>query len=338
MLFYLNENNKNLIKSVKPLTLFDIGWDEKDLENLVSKNITKLIPENQLMVLCQSKPFKEAADIFAVDKEGKLYIFELKRWISNQENVLQVLRYGQIFGQYSYDLLEKMLRSYKQDQNIDLAEKHYEYFIDSIDAQLPKVRFNNDQRFVVITNGTDLKSLNAIKYWQDKNLQLDSIIYRVYKVGDDVLFEFNPYNPEREVLLEKEEGYYIVNTNITWSNVNYKEMLNEEKAAAYYDRKHGIVNINKNDTVFLYHTGIGVVAYGKAISNQLSKDVNGAKDEEFYIKLKFDWKIDPDIEPERAVKPYEINNEMQSGYRFRQTAFTIPEEMAEAIKRLAKNK
>ena len=338
MLFYLNENNKTLIKSVKPLSLIDIGWSEKDLENMLSENITKLIPENQLMVLCQSKPFKEAADIFAVDKEGTLYIFELKRWISHQENILQVLRYGQIFGQYSYDLLEEMLQRYKQDPSINLADKHYEYFNEIINEPIKEKCFNKDQRFVVITNGIDIESLNAVKYWQEKNLKLDSIIYRVYQVGDEILFEFNPYNPDQEVILEKEEGYYIVNTNITWSSVNYKEMLNEEKAAAYYDRKHGIANIRKDDTVFLYHTGVGIIAFGKAISEQMAKEFDGDPDEEFYVKLQFDWKINPDLEPGRAVKASEINKKLQSGYRFRQTTFTIPHEMADVIKELAENK
>lgn len=99
MLYYLDDSVRTNIKAVKLLTLDDIGWTEKDLENLISENIAKLIPENQLMVLFQEKPFLEAADIYALDKEGNLYIFELKRWKSNQENILQVLRYGQIYGQ-----------------------------------------------------------------------------------------------------------------------------------------------------------------------------------------------------------------------------------------------
>jgi hypothetical protein len=338
MLFYLNNDEKTKIKPVKPSTFADLGWSEKDLENLISTNITRLIPENQLMVLFQERPFDEAADIYALDKKGDLYIFELKRWKGYQENILQVLRYGQIYGQYSYEQLQDLLRKYKNLPSIDLSEKHFDYFKELLDSKLSPHEFNREQHFIVITNGTDLDTLNAIKYWEEKGLKIESIIYRIYTVGNEMIFEFNPYNPENELIIEEEEGYFIVNTNITWSQSNYKEMLNQEKAAGYYDRKYGISNIKKGDTVFLYHTGVGIVAYGKTIDTFKMADADGNKDEEYYIKLKFDWKIDPDTESNRAVKSWEINDKLKSGYRFRQTVFSVSEDMAEIIKELSKTK
>lgn len=338
MLFYLNNEDRSSIKPVKSKVFADIGWKEKDLENLVAKNMPKLIPENQLMVLFQERPFEEAADIFALDKSGDLYIFELKRWRGHQENLLQVLRYGQKYGQYSYEQLQDMLRKYKKMPDLHLADKHYEYFEDSIDSNLEQSDFNREQHFVVITNGTDIDTLNAIKYWQDKGLKIDSIIYRVYKVGKDYIFEFNPYNPEGEVILEEEEGYFIVNTNLTWCKTCCREMLEQEKAAAYYERKYGIARIKRGDTVFLYHTGLGVVAYGKAIDDYKVIDRSGNKDEEYFIPLRFDWKIDPDSEREKAVRPWKINEKLGTRHAFRQTVISIPEKMAEVVKGLAKNK
>lgn len=338
MLFYLNKTDRVKIKAVKLSTFADLGWSEKDLENLISVNITRLIPENQLMVLFQERPFDEAADIYALDKKGDLYIFELKLWKSEQENILQVLRYGQIYGQYSYDQLQDLLRKYKKQPDINLSEKHYEYFKEVLNSKLKLDEFNTEQHFIVITNGIDLNTLNAIKYWQDKGLKIESIVYRIYNVGSESIFEFDPYNPEREVIIEVEEGYFIVNTNITWSKTNYKEMLTNEKAAAYEDKKYGISNIKKGDTVFLYHTAVGIVAYGKAIDSYKMDDVNGNKDEEYYINLKFDWKIDPDIERDKAVKSWEINDKLKSGYKFRPPVFSIPENMAKIIIELAKTK
>ena len=203
MLFYLNNADRTKIKSVKPSTFADLGWAEKDLENLISTNITRLIPENQLMVLFQERPFDEAADIYALDKKGDLYIFELKRWKGYQENILQVLRYGQIYGQYSYEQLQDLLRKYKNLPGIDLSEKHFEYFKELLDSKLNPHEFNRVQHFVVITNGTDLDTLNAIKYWEEKGLKIESIIYRIYNVGNEIIFEFNPYNPENTSLPSK---------------------------------------------------------------------------------------------------------------------------------------
>ena len=338
MLFYLNNEFKDKIKYVDQTDFARIGWTEKDLENLISANIVSLIPENQLMILFQERPFDEAADIYALDKDGNLYIFELKRWKSNQENILQVLRYGQIFGQYNYEKLQEMLQKYMKDININLVEKHFEYFQDIIDEKLKPCNFNRDQYFIVITNGIDYDTLNSIKYWQDKGLKIDSIIYRIYQIDEYILFDFNPYNPEREIIIEKEEGYFIVNTNITWNKNSYKDMLSNQKASAYYDRKYSITRINKGDIVFLYHTGIGVIAYGKAIDNFGICDVGNDKNEEYFIKLKFDWSINPDKNPELAVTPWEINEQMNKGYKFRQTVFTITENMANGIIGISKNK
>jgi len=339
MLFKLNNEEKSVLKALPGTTFERINWTEKDLENLVANNIAKLLPENQLMVFFQERKLREEADIYALDKQGDLYIFELKRWKSNQENLLQVMRYGQIFGQYEYEQLETMLRKYRKMADLDLCKVHKDYFIEQIDEPLNRHEFNGDQHFVVITNGIDRETLKAIQYWQKKGIKIDSIIYRLYRLGEDnLIFEFNPYNPEKEIIIEEDEGFFIVNTNLTWSDLNYKEMLEEGKAAAYYDRKYGIMNIKKDDTVFLYHTGVGIIAYGKAINNYKSKDINGDKEAEYYIKIKFDWKIDPDTQKEMAVQSWEINAALQSGYRFRQTVFSIDKKMAEEIIKLAKSK
>ena len=91
------------------INLASVGWNEKDFEDLLAKNISQVIPENQLMVIFQQKSFKEEADIMALDQHRKLFIFELKWWHSNTETILQVLRYGQKFGQYKYNDIEDQM-------------------------------------------------------------------------------------------------------------------------------------------------------------------------------------------------------------------------------------
>jgi len=336
MLFHLNDKEKTKIMPVMQKTFASIGWKEKDLENIIAKNMPRLIPQNQLLVLFQEKPFQEAADIYALDKKGDLYIFELKRWQGHQENILQVLRYGQIYGQYSYEQLQDMLRKYEKTSDLDLAEKHCEYFEEAIPHKLNKTDFNRQQHFVVITNGIELDTRNAIKYWQDKGLLIDSIIYWVYEIGGQYTFEFDRYNPEREVIIEEEGRNYIVNTNLTWSKTDYRDMLDNHKAAAYGSRRHGIKNLKKGDTVFLYHKGVGVIAYGKVAGKYKSKYREDKNLEEYYVDLKFDWAIDPDKEANKAAKAWQINEELSAQYAFRQTTFSIPKRMANAIKKLAK--
>ena len=188
---------------VKPTSLSEQRFTERDLENLISKNITELIPETQLMVFFRERPFQEETDILALDKNGDLYIFEFKRWGANQEHILQVLRYGQKFGQYTYEQLEEMLRKYAKDKYINLAEEHYEYFQEStLENKLSPSHFNRKQHFVIITDGINKKALSAIKYWNGQGMLIESIPYKVYVTGSKSFLEFIKYNHEKEVLLE----------------------------------------------------------------------------------------------------------------------------------------
>lgn len=338
MLFHLDKDNKEHLKQVKISTLSQFNFSEKDLEDIISKNISRVIPENQLMVLFQERPFDEAADIYALDIDGNLYIFELKRWKSQQENILQVLRYGQIFGQYSYDQLNGLLKKYRKDSEIDLAQAHFSYFEENLDQPLESNEFNKEQYFVVVTNGIDADTLNAIKYWKEKGLNIESLPYKIYSIDNKPFIDINTYNPQGEIFIDKEEGFFIVNTNKTWMDSAYQDMLSNNKASAYYDRKSAITNIKKNDVVYLYHTGVGIIARGKATGNYLTSNVNTDIDEEFYIPLSFDWAINPTNTSQGSVAAWEINAELKSGHRFRQTVFSITKEMADVIDTLRKTK
>ncbi|EKT85308.2 hypothetical protein [Leptospira santarosai] len=332
MIFKINDQDKTIIEAPKPINLNSNGWNEKDLENLISHNIATLIPENQLLVIFQEFTVREGGDIYALDRHGNLHIFELERWISSSGNVLQVLKYGQMHEQFSYEQLNERFKKYSHfnKQKKELQECHYLYFKDYLEKPLDKLRFNEDQYFIIITNGIDLRILNAIKYWQSKGLNITSITYKVYKLENSLYIDFNLYNPENEVLfLEDTEdtGYYVVNTNKTWSDTDYIDMLNSSKAAAYGDKKRSILNISKGDKVYLYHNNVGIIASGEAIS----EPKESLENEENYIELNFEWQYNPITEVEKAIKASEINFRQSSGYKFHQTVFSISKEMSDAI-------
>lgn len=323
-----------MLKGVTSRTLAQIGWHEKDLENLISKNLSLFIPENQLMVISQERKRQDEADIFALDKEGVLYIFELKRWVSKQENLLQVLRYGQKFGQFDYEAMQEMLRKYHKNLTLELDESHKEYFKEVISQKLDREKFNSNQHFVVITNGVDNETLNAIQYWKKKGLRIDCLPYKVYEENGTFLLEFKSFNPQNEVLFEEETNIFIVNTNIAWSKSNYREMLDHNRAAAYGNKRFGIERIKNGNNVLLYHSGTGVIAIGKA-KGKIHKD---EKNEEYWIGVDFSWKIDPDSDSKLAVHAWEINSKLSTNYSFRNTVFSINQELFDIIIDISKTK
>ena len=331
MLFYIDKTNKTQLETIKQTTLLGVGWSELDLETLLTTHLPRVIPENQLMVFFRERRGNAEADIYALDRNGILHLFELKAVGSNPDNIMQIFRYGQAAGQYDYDRMEKLYRYYSKDQSLILKDQHQKYF--DLKETMDIKDFNAKQKFILVTNGNDIDTLKAIRYWQDMKIDIEIIIYRVYAIENKTVLEFNPYNPEREPIVELSEGYYVVNTNLTYSKVNYREMLNKPKAAAYYDRKYGITNLKKGIIVYLYHVGLGVIAKGKVKGPYQKAPYDLDIDEEYYVDLDLEWKYDPDIATERdkSIKAWEINNAMGASYRFRQTVFAIPEDMAKVI-------
>lgn len=293
---------------VRGVRLFDAGLKEIDLQQILFSTLDRLIPDEELLVIMQSARWREEPDIMAVDKFGTLYIFELKAWESAPENLLQVLRYGQLFGKSTYSDLNAFYKK-RVGGSQSLLEAHCAKF----DVSLRDDEFNARQVFVVITNGLDYKTREAISYWHSVGLDVRPWVYRPYlfschdKVnssnisgehsadvsGDSAeemfFLEINPFrvgdNPYEDIA----EGYYILNTNYRNSVDDHNDMLAHKKAAAYYDPwKYKIERLSRGDVVFLYQSGVGIVAFGETTDRLYKCDYHGDNtlhDEEYYKKL-----------------------------------------------------
>lgn len=295
MLYLLNKRGKD-ISPVKSIRLSDIKWKEKQLQKLLFQNLDRVIRDEELIVIAQSRQWQEEPDLLAVDEKGDLWIFELKAWESESKNILQVLRYGQIFGQYDYDDLND--RFYRTSDE-DLLEKHASIFTES---NLTEDDFNQKQKFVVMTNGLDVKTRQAIKYWREKGIDIIPWIYRLYEIkykdSTNFFIEFNTLRTEDDPLEDVEEDYFVVNTDIHRDPKNDEDMIRNQKAAAYFDPwKYKMKRIKKGDKVFLYRNKEGIVARGVAKSKYKMKDYYDNpedKNEEYYVPLtKFQVLDDP---------------------------------------------
>ncbi len=331
MLYKLNKNtNCNNYSKVKRVTLSDIGWKEKDLENLISNNIQDFISSNDLMAIFTERARQEEPDILALDKEGDLYIFELKRWSGKQENLLQVLRYGQLFGKSTYDELNCFYQKYQDNKKANLALDHSAYFHGDTSKKLSEDNFNKKQHFLIVTNGVDQDTIESIIYWKNNGLNIDAIVYWVFEISDEYYIEFNMYS-KTEDFLEYENNCYILNTN-KQSNPKYtQEMIDEHKAAAYYPRwREKIQKFQKGDIVFLYESGIGIRAYGCANGKLNKKPCDGYDDYEYNMKLENFVKLS------KPISASQMKKITGSGFNFRPTMFSIPEESAKKIINYAK--
>ncbi len=326
MLYKLDTNAKDY-KKVNRVTLSSFGWKEIDLQVLLSNHIQDLISSSELMTIFNERPRQEEPDILALDKNGDLYIFELKRWNSHQENLLQVLRYGQLYGNSNYDELNEMFKKYQKNKDLgsELYEIHQQYFDLADSSRLRKEDFNRKQHFLVVTNGLDQKTVEAIVYWKKNGLNIDAIVYWVFEINDEYFIEFNMYSP-LEGYLEYESNTYILNTNYANNQQHTEDMLRESKASAYYPGwREKIEKLQKGDTVFLYKSGAGIIAYGIASGKLEMQDCDGHHNYEYYMKLDNFKKL------KTPFSASEMKTVAKQGFNFRQTMFSISEECKEAF-------
>jgi hypothetical protein len=323
MLFLLDKDKHSATKTIK-LTLASIGWKEEDLQKLLYDNLDKVFPDDSLLLIMQSRKWQEEPDLMAIDSEGNLNIFELKAWESQHFNLLQALRYGQIFGQHNYELLNQLFKKFNPSAN-DLLVMVNEKFSVSLTAE----QINKKQKFIIITNGTDHKTRQSINYWASQGLHIQSWIYRLHKVDSQVLIEFDKFKILDNPFEDLQGGYYILNTNKQGGIEDEEEMLQEGKAAAYFEPwKYKIEYLRKGDTVFLYSSGTGIIAKGIATGELKKKDYQddpNHKEEEYYQKLK-DFKV-----LAKPIPASEIKKIGETEYVFMQTMFGIDEETGKKL-------
>ena len=331
MLYKLERENPEKSNKVEIREPAHFDLKERDIENFLKSRLAEIVSEDHLMLIGQERARQEEADLLALDKKGYLHIFELKRWESNSENILQVMRYGQIFGRYAYHELERLARR-QQKLEGSLKEKHKEYF--ELREALHESQFNQNQVFVLVTNGVDADTISAADFWSKKGVNIKCSPYRIYDVNNTPYIQFDTYSPDGDVIPERNTQYFVVNTNLTYMQNAWRDMLGDfktGKASAYYDRKNSIRYISQGSFVYLYHTQTGVIAKGVATAPYQQINYDGDEDAEFYVPIDFEWTLQQDEWDTKAVTAREINETLNTSHRFRQTVFSITKCMAEAI-------
>lgn len=138
--------------------------------------------------------------------------------------------------------------------------------------------------------------------------------------------EMNRFAVEDDPNEDISSNSYILNTNGANSIADHNDMLLNRKAAAYYAPwKQKIGQLQKGDLVFLYQSGAGIVAFGRASGKLGKADHQGQKDEEFFMNLERFQVLDSPIS---AAKIKEITG---NNYSFRGTMFSMDTESANVL-------
>jgi hypothetical protein len=319
------DKNTRLTQKKTGSKLQALGLDERGLQDILFKTLDRLFPDDELILLMQSRHWQEEPDLMAVDRNGDLYLFELKAWESHPSNLLQVLRYAQLYGPSKYADLDAWYKK-ATDPSQSLKVTHAAKF----GTDLAEEAFNKRQVFVVMTNGLDYRTREAIQYWRSCGLDVRPWVYRVYDgQPNEILLEMSAFRVEDNPYEDIAEGYYILNTNISNDQIDHDDMLANHKAAAYFDPwKYKIERLAKGAVVYLYQSRVGIVALGKADGKLVKNPYQGNPahpDEEYYMKLLDFHKVNP---PMTAA---DIKRVTVVDYVFMQTMFGLDATGGKAI-------
>jgi hypothetical protein len=250
---------------LQPVEFQTVGL-EKQLEDLLAANLLDTLYENDpLLPIFQERQWQGEADIYALNADGDLVIFELKRGSAGSETVYQALRYCEASSRWGYDKLEQMLRKYAEGSPAaSLQAEHQRAF--ELTVPLDKANFNRSQHIVIVGSAADEGLVDNVEYWRSRGLPVTFLPYRVYRIGGqsgELYFEFFTPPHDRHANPADLKGV-LVDTCATHEQDALGYMVDGDRVAAFGNRAGLVDHISGNDYVFLYHKGVGVIGAGVA--------------------------------------------------------------------------
>ncbi|MBU2979349.1 hypothetical protein [Alteromonas sp. C1M14] len=262
-MLYKIEDQAEVFEKLKPVEFRDFssfGKSEKALENLIANSILDvLFEEARLMPVCQERQGQAEADIYALNKNGQLVIFELKRAPAGKDGVLQALSYTQEAAQWSYQKLEEKFKEYSKGE-MTLVEAHREAF--SLEHELDPKKINDKQHLLIIGSATDESLISSVDYWKKNGVSIDYLPYRVYELAGEKYFEFFalPYDKHKQ---PSDVKGVLFDTNRSWDENSIWSMMANSRLEAYGDAKRFIHHVHVGDIVFFSHKWCGLIAAAK---------------------------------------------------------------------------
>lgn len=266
MLYRLTPSSEGL-GSLEPLPFLDasaLQRTEKDLENLLATHLLDVLFEGApLLPIFQERQLQSEADLYALNRDGDLVVFELKRGVAGEDAVLQAIGYTQHAGRWVYSELDRRYQAYLQKRDLSavpLRDAHKEAFL--LDSPLDPTSFNRRQHLYIVGNAANEALIDAIDYWKSQGLSVQFLPYRIYDVGDSRYFEFFSFPYDRHGNPSAVKGV-LFDTNRSYNEESIWEMMEKSRVAAYGDIKYVVEYLNPRDIVFFYHKWVGVVAAGE---------------------------------------------------------------------------
>lgn len=286
-MLYRLSSTEGTFHKIEPVAFKDFssfGQLEKNLEDLIAGSILEILFEDaSLIPIFQERQYQAEADVYALNREGELTIFELKRGVAGEDALHQAFRYAQDAGQWRYAQLEAKYRQYSEN-DLDLRLAHQEAF--GLEHPLDAKDINSKQHLIVIGSAADETLINAVDYWRRQGVSINFLPYRVYEFGGSQYFEFFalPYDKHKNPADTKG---VLFDTNRSWDKESIWYMMENSRVAAFGDAKRFVEYVHPGDIVFFSHKWVGLVAAAKVRNGPVRAPETGTlyRDVEFITPI-----------------------------------------------------
>jgi hypothetical protein len=166
-------------------TPFQSNYKESVLEGWLENNPDGIVEDGKLLIIGRqvNTNLGTTIDLIAVDRQGSVVVIELKRDRTPRDTLAQALEYASFAEELDSNQLQDILRSYINDDSVNLSEYHRQYFELATDEA---VAFNKDQRIVIAGQAITNEIRQTSDFLRKKGFQVTCVEFSFFEAEGGV--------------------------------------------------------------------------------------------------------------------------------------------------------
>lgn len=161
---------------------FQVDYEEAVLEDWLESNPDGIVEDGRILIIGRQvvTNFGGFIDLLGLDREGDVVVVELKRDRTPRDTIAQSLEYVSFAERLDTAQLEGILRSYLNDESLNLAEHHREYFDLGSDEA---IAFNKDQRIVIVGQCVTPEIRQTATFLRSKGIRVTCVEFTFFQAN-----------------------------------------------------------------------------------------------------------------------------------------------------------
>jgi len=162
---------------------FHTNHEELVLENWLENNSDDILEDGKLLIIGRqvTTNLDSRIDLLGIDREGNTVVIELKRDRTPRDTLAQALEYASFVEELETDQLEAILQRYVNDESLNLASYHRNYFELTPDEA---VSFNKEQRIVLVGQRITREIRQTASFLRKQGVKTTCLEFSYFQAND----------------------------------------------------------------------------------------------------------------------------------------------------------